>query len=150
MTLPDLRRRSSGTCSMQRVQQTDVMDKISVTEEEAHAYYDAHRDEFTTPAELTLREILIEVPASDRGVNVAEDDAAKAKAEDVRHRLLARRAVRAAGRRSLRRAVESQRRTDRAAQQRRARAGAAEADLAAMKVGDVSRRRCARRAAISS
>jgi len=35
-----------------------------------------------------LREILIEVPTSDRGVNVAQDDEAKAKAEDVRQRLL--------------------------------------------------------------
>jgi parvulin-like peptidyl-prolyl isomerase len=35
-----------------------------------------------------LREILIEVPASDRGVNVAQDDAAKAKAEEIRQRLL--------------------------------------------------------------
>ena len=36
-----------------------------------------------------LREILITVPATDRGVNVAQDDAAKAKAEDIRHRLMA-------------------------------------------------------------
>ena len=35
-----------------------------------------------------LREILIAVPTSDRGVNVAEDDAAKAKAEEIRHRVL--------------------------------------------------------------
>ena len=40
------------------------------------------RSEFTTPSEVTLREILIEVPATERGVNVAQDDEAKAKAED--------------------------------------------------------------------
>jgi parvulin-like peptidyl-prolyl isomerase len=45
--------------------------------------------EFTTPSEITLREILIDVPVTDRGVNVAEDDAAKAEAEELRTRLLA-------------------------------------------------------------
>jgi parvulin-like peptidyl-prolyl isomerase len=72
-----------------RVQQNEVLAKISVTEDEAHAYYDAHKNEFTTPSEMMLREILIAVPTSDRGVNVAQDDAAKAKAEELRHRLLA-------------------------------------------------------------
>jgi parvulin-like peptidyl-prolyl isomerase len=72
-----------------RVQQNEVLAKISVTEDEAHAYYDAHKNDFTTPSELMLREILITVPATDRGVNVAQDDAAKAKAEDIRHRLMA-------------------------------------------------------------
>jgi parvulin-like peptidyl-prolyl isomerase len=36
-----------------------------------------------------LREILIAVPTTDRGVNVGQDDAAKAKGDDIRHRLLA-------------------------------------------------------------
>jgi parvulin-like peptidyl-prolyl isomerase len=72
-----------------RVQQNEVLAKISVTEDEAHAYYDAHKNEFTTPSELMLREILVAVATTDRGVNVAQDDAAKAKADDIRHRLLA-------------------------------------------------------------
>lgn len=89
MTLPDLRQEIERNMLEQRVQQTDVMDKISVTEEESRAYYDQHRTEFTTPAELTLREIFIEVPQDERGINVAADDAAREKAEDVRHKLLA-------------------------------------------------------------
>jgi parvulin-like peptidyl-prolyl isomerase len=89
MTLADLRRQLEKNMLETRVQQNEVLAKISVTEDEAHAYYDAHKNEFTTPSELMLREILIAVPATDRGVNVAQDDAAKAKAEDVRHRLLA-------------------------------------------------------------
>src|SRR5215510_6895267 len=89
MTLADLRRQLEKNMLETRVQQNEVMAKISVTEDEAHAYYDAHKNEFTTPSELMLREILIGVPASDRGVNVAQDDAAKAKADDLRHRLLA-------------------------------------------------------------
>ena len=36
-----------------------------------------------------MREIFIEVPVSDLGVNVAQDDEARAEAEDVRTRLLA-------------------------------------------------------------
>src|SRR5437016_4880663 len=89
MTLADLRRQLEKNMLETRVQQNEVMAKISVTEDEAHAYYDAHKTEFTTPSEIMLREILIAVPATDRGVNVGQDDAAKAKAEDVRHRLLA-------------------------------------------------------------
>src|SRR5262245_79850 len=89
MTLADLRRQLEKNMLQTRVQQNEVLAKISVTEDEAHAYYDAHKQEFTTPSALMLREILIAVPTSDRGVNVAQDEAAKAKAEDVRHRLLA-------------------------------------------------------------
>ena len=89
MTLADLRRQLEKNMLETRVQQAEVLAKISVTEDEAHAYYDAHKTEFTTPSEIMLRQIVIAVPTSDRGVNVAEDDAAKAKAEDIRHRALA-------------------------------------------------------------
>jgi peptidyl-prolyl cis-trans isomerase SurA len=89
MTLADLRRQLEKNMLESRVQQNEVLAKISVTEDEAHAYYDAHKNEFTTPSELMLREILIAVQTTDRGVNVAQDDAAKAKADDLRHRLLA-------------------------------------------------------------
>lgn len=89
MTLADLRRQLEKNMLETRVQQNEVLAKISVTEDEAHAYYDAHKQEFTTPSAIMLREILIAVPTSDRGINVAQDDAAKAKADDIRHRLLA-------------------------------------------------------------
>src|SRR5439155_24032288 len=88
MTLADLRRQLEKNMLETRVQQNEVLAKISVTEDEAHAYYDAHKGQFTTPSALMLREILVAVAASDRGVNVAEDDAAKAKAEEIRHRVL--------------------------------------------------------------
>ena len=55
------------------------MDKISVTEAEAQAYYEAHKQDFTTPSEVTLREIFIDVPVTDRGVNVAQDDEAQGR-----------------------------------------------------------------------
>jgi parvulin-like peptidyl-prolyl isomerase len=71
------------------VQQQEVADKISVTDDEAQAYYAANSQTFTTPSEITLREVLIEVPVTDKGINVAQDEEAKGKAEDVRKRLLA-------------------------------------------------------------
>ena len=87
LTLADLRRNLERSMIVTQVQRAEVNDKVSVNEEEARAYYAARPREFTTPAEFTLRELLIEVPANDRGVNVAQDDEAKAKAEDIRKRL---------------------------------------------------------------
>jgi hypothetical protein len=71
---------------IRQVRQVDVVEKISVTEEEARAFYAANTKEFTTPGEVTLREILIAVPVGD----VAGADAtARATAEEVRKRLAA-------------------------------------------------------------
>lgn len=88
LTLLDLRRNLERQMFVSQVQQRDVIEKISVTDEEARAYYAEHRQAFTTPSEITLREILIEVPTTDRGVNAAQDDEAKAEATEVRRRLL--------------------------------------------------------------
>jgi parvulin-like peptidyl-prolyl isomerase len=89
MTMADLRRSLERQMLASEAQRRDVVDKIGVTEAEAQAYYEAHKQEFTTPSEITLREIFVEVPTSDKGVNVAEDDAARAEAEAIRKRLLA-------------------------------------------------------------
>jgi peptidyl-prolyl cis-trans isomerase SurA len=88
MTMADLRRSLERQMLVSEVQNREVMGKIAVTEEESRTYYEANRQQFTTPSEITLREILIEVPADARGVNVAQDDAAKAEAEEIRKRLL--------------------------------------------------------------
>lgn len=89
LTLADLRRNLERQMLVQQVQRVEILEKISITDEEARAYYESHRQEFTAPAEMTLREILFEVPATDRGVNVAEDDAARERAQEIRKRLLA-------------------------------------------------------------
>jgi peptidyl-prolyl cis-trans isomerase SurA len=89
MTLADLRKQLERTMMVQQVQQTEVMGKIQVTDPELRAYYDAHKDQFATKPEVTFREILVAVPQNDRGVNVAQDDEARAKAEDLRKRILA-------------------------------------------------------------
>jgi parvulin-like peptidyl-prolyl isomerase len=89
MTMTDLRAALERQMLASEAQRRDVADKISVTEAEARAYYESHKQEFTTPSEITLREILVDVPITDRGVNVAQDDEARAKAEDLQKRLVA-------------------------------------------------------------
>jgi len=86
MTLADLRRNLERQMIVQRVQQNEVMGKIGVTEEEARKYYDTHLSEFTTPPTVTLREILISLPTDDKGVNVAADEAAKARIDALHAR----------------------------------------------------------------
>ena len=87
LTLDDLRRQLERQMLISRVQQVEVAGKIAVSEDEVKKYYEQHKETFTTQPQLTLREILIAVPTSEKGVNVAEDDAARAKAEDIRKRL---------------------------------------------------------------
>jgi peptidyl-prolyl cis-trans isomerase SurA len=89
LSMADLRRNLERQMIYQRVQQTEVLSRVGVTDEEARKYYDAHLSEFTTPAAVTLREILISIAADARGTNVAADDAAKARAEQIRDRVRA-------------------------------------------------------------
>src|SRR5580765_7769462 len=87
MTLADLRRNLERQMIQQRVQQNEVLGKIGVTDDEARRYYEAHLNEFTTPPTVTLREILVTVNADAKGLNVAADETAKAKAEQIRKRV---------------------------------------------------------------
>jgi peptidyl-prolyl cis-trans isomerase SurA len=87
MTMADLRRNLERNMIAQRVQQNEVLGKIAVTDEEARAYYEAHLKDFTTSPSVTVREILVSVGGDARGVNVAADEAAKARAETIRVRV---------------------------------------------------------------
>jgi parvulin-like peptidyl-prolyl isomerase len=87
MTMTDLRRNLERSMIVQRVQQNEVMSKIGITEDEARKYYDSHLNEFTTQPTVTLREILVVVPADARGVNVGAEEAAKEKADQLRTRV---------------------------------------------------------------
>jgi len=89
MTMADLRKQLERTSLVQRVQQQEVMAKLQVTDTELRSYYDAHKDEFATVPQVTLREITVNVPTTAAGINVATDDAAKAKAEEVRAKIIA-------------------------------------------------------------
>jgi len=87
-TIAELRKNVEKSIIMDRVRQNEVFSKISISDDEARSYYDAHMSEFTRPPEVTLREILIAVPTTGNSVNVAADDAAKAKAIGIRQRAL--------------------------------------------------------------
>jgi parvulin-like peptidyl-prolyl isomerase len=88
MTMSDLRRNLERQMIATRVQQAEVFGRVAVTEDEARKYYDQHINEFTTPASVMLREILVTVPTDPRGVNVGADEAARDKAEKIRERTL--------------------------------------------------------------
>ncbi|RPJ85368.1 MAG: hypothetical protein EHM13_01265 [Acidobacteria bacterium] len=88
MTMADLRKQIEKNSIIQEIQRTQIFDRISVTETEARQYYDLRPGEFTTPATMTLREILIKVAGDPKGVNVAADEAAKQKAETLRADIL--------------------------------------------------------------
>ena len=87
MTMADLRRNLERQMIYQRVQQNEVLAKIAVTDDEARRYYETHLKEFTTLPTVTLREILVAVPGDPKVMNVAADEAAKARAEAIRTRV---------------------------------------------------------------
>jgi parvulin-like peptidyl-prolyl isomerase len=86
LTLSDLRRNIERSAIINRVQQVEIMSKISVTEEESRAYFDGHHDDFKTQPGITLREVLVSVGLEQGGLNVGKDEEAKAKAEQLRAR----------------------------------------------------------------
>jgi len=89
MTMADLRKQLERTSLVQRVQQQEVMSKLQVTDTELKSYYEAHQGEFGTVPQVTLREITVAVPVDPQGLNVGKDDDAKAKADEVRAKIVA-------------------------------------------------------------
>jgi peptidyl-prolyl cis-trans isomerase SurA len=87
MSMADLRRNLERSMIAQKVQQNEVLAKIGVTDDEAKKYYEAHVKEFTTAPTVTLREILVSVPGDPKVMNVAADEAAKARADEIRKRV---------------------------------------------------------------
>jgi peptidyl-prolyl cis-trans isomerase SurA len=89
MTMLELRRNLEKQMIVTRVQQNEVFGRVAVTEEEARKYYDSHLNEFTTPRTIMLREILVSVPTSGRGINVGQDEEMQEKTDKIRQRLVA-------------------------------------------------------------
>lgn len=91
ITLSDLRQNFERTYLVQVVQQREIMRNMTLTEEEARQYYRTHPDAFMKAPTVTLREILVAVPVDTVGgqavVNVAADEAAKAKIDAARERV---------------------------------------------------------------
>jgi len=84
MTIVELRAALERQRMTFMVRQREVMERLSVTDEETRRYYDAHKAEFSTPAVITLRELLVATPSGAAG----EADAKK-KADGIRSRALA-------------------------------------------------------------
>jgi peptidyl-prolyl cis-trans isomerase SurA len=70
-----------------QVQQDQVLRRVSMTDTEALEYYETHPEEYTEPATVMLREILITVPAAGGAFNVARDNLARARAESALSRV---------------------------------------------------------------
>jgi len=84
MTMTELRQGLERQMMVQSVRRNEVLGKVSVTEEESRRYYDAHMSDFTTSPSVTLREILVAIPAGPTG-----DATAKEKAEQIHQRIAA-------------------------------------------------------------
>jgi parvulin-like peptidyl-prolyl isomerase len=83
LSIEQLRKNLEKQMVINQVQQAEVFAKIGISEEEAQAYYNAHKTEFTTAASITLRELLVAVKTDGKGINVAADEAARSKAENT-------------------------------------------------------------------
>ena len=87
--MADLRRNIERSMLVSQVQRVEIMNKIGIDEEEAPRVLRpaSHRIHITdgdhSPRDPTRGS------TSDRGVNVAQDDAVRASAEELRKRLLA-------------------------------------------------------------
>jgi parvulin-like peptidyl-prolyl isomerase len=92
LTIPGLRKAFEKQMLINRVQQQDVFSRISISEEESRAYYDAHKEEFLTNESVTLRELFVRAaataPAEGPSAAAAAMAAAKEKAEQIRQRVL--------------------------------------------------------------
>ena len=89
LTMADLRKTLERQMMVDRVRQTEVFERVGVSEEEDRNYYAEHLSEFTTPAEVTLREVFVAVKKAGATPTEAEDAAAREKAVGLRQRALA-------------------------------------------------------------
>jgi len=84
-----LRKNFERQLIINEVRKVEVMSKLGLTEEEARRYYDENKSDFTTPASITLRELVLTVPTDGKGVNVSRDEETQRKAEGALARLKA-------------------------------------------------------------
>jgi peptidyl-prolyl cis-trans isomerase SurA len=89
LTIADLRKQVERGMIIDRVQQAEVLGRINLTEPEERKYYAEHPAEFTSPATITLREILVKTPGDSKTLNVGLNEETKAKAEKLRAQLVA-------------------------------------------------------------
>ena len=83
MSLAELRVVMEEQMLVGQVQQDQVLRRVSMTDVEAEEYYESNLEQFTEPATVMLREILVTVPAEGGAFNVARDNLARARAESA-------------------------------------------------------------------
>ena len=88
MTIADLRRVMERQILINQVQQIEVLGSVTLTEVEAREYYDANVEQYTEPAMVTMREILVRLREGLGGVGVTADDMARTDAEEARQRVI--------------------------------------------------------------
>jgi len=92
MTMADLRANIERSFFKGEAERRELMRNMTLTEDEARTYYNAHTDQFMKPATVTLREIVVTVPettiAGAVSFNVLADEAAKEKITALRERAL--------------------------------------------------------------
>ena len=88
MTLDDLQRVMGRQILINQVQQIEVLGSVTLTEVEAREFYEANIEQYTEPATLTMREILIRLPDGLGVAAVTADDLARLEAEEARQRVL--------------------------------------------------------------
>ena len=90
LTLAELRANIERAWLAEMVEQRELARNMTLTLEESRQYYDAHQDQFMKPSTVTLREILIAVPADTVGgkamFNVSADETARQKIVAIRER----------------------------------------------------------------
>ena len=83
MSLAELRVVMEEQMLAGQVQQDQVLRRVSMTDVEAREYYESNLEQFTQPATVMLREILVTVPAEGGTFNVARDNLARSRAESA-------------------------------------------------------------------
>ncbi len=87
MTMLTLREVLETQMLIQQVQSAEVNSRIVMTGTEAREYYDDHLDEFTNPATVTLREIVVATPEGTGPLATAGAERAAATAEAAHARV---------------------------------------------------------------
>jgi peptidyl-prolyl cis-trans isomerase SurA len=88
MTMLTLRDVLEKQMLIQQVRNAEVNSRIVMTGTEAREYYDDHLEEFTTPATVTLREIVVATPEGTGPLATAGAERAAATAEAAHSRVL--------------------------------------------------------------
>lgn len=84
MSLDDFRRLTERQMLASQVQSIEILNRVAITDIEAREYYEEHIAEFTEPATVTLREIIIAVPPTG---GLMSDQRARTRAAAVMERL---------------------------------------------------------------